>query len=149
MNIKPFRLTAGAYLLSKRYERKRGEVLQSYCSGVSHAAEISSRCNSIILLVFFVSTPRPTLHHPTTPPSSSAVRWMQAKKKKLPSTFSLSLYRCAILQIALEWKKEEGGGKKWMEYQRNRRVHESFWGYWVLENMFVPGSNIKELPKSQ
>lgn len=37
-----------------------------------------------------------------------------------------------------------------MAHQRNSRVHKSSRLYWVrLKNMFVLGSNIKELPKSQ
>lgn len=151
MNINPFRLTAGAYLLSKDMrdkkrerdrERKEREKQERFFilkkrenraivwMSFSLTAEISIRYNDINLFFF-------------SHPSSWSPQRMQ---KRSSSTFYLSLYRYAPLKIALEKnKKQNGYQNRWKS-----RVHKSRWLYWVpLQNMFGLRSNIKELPKSQ
>lgn len=119
MNIKPFRLTAGAYLLSKRYERGITELLFR-CQ--SHSREISSRCNSIILFVFFVSTFTPL--PPNLPPPQSAECRREKKKKK--NYHQHSPYHFTDVPFSrLLWnerKKREGGEKN----EWNSRETEEF-----------------------
>lgn len=110
MNINPFRLTAGAYLLSKDMrdkkrerdrERKGREKQERFFilkkrenraivwMSFSLTAEISIRYNDINLFFF-------------SHPSSWSPQRMQ---KRSSSTFYLSLYRYAPLKIALEKTK--------------------------------------------
>lgn len=100
MNIKPFRLTAGAYLLSKDMrgrEREREKFFVKENTELLfqchlHTAEISIQYNGIILFVSFF--------HFFSAQSPDC-------RQKLSSTFSLSLYRCAIVKIALERKEKQ------------------------------------------
>lgn len=150
MNIKPFRLTAGAYLLSgdmrgrREKERERGEIFVKRRAivwvSLSHTQQKFPFCvMASICLVLFISPPPPPLRS-------------RGRMQKSSSTFSLSLHRCAVLKIALEKKTHTHTHKRrgWMGNQWKGRVHKSLWLYWVLlKNMFGLGSNIKELPKSQ
>lgn len=151
MNIKPFRLTAGAYLLSgdmrgrREKERERGEIFVKRRAivwvSLSHTQQKFPFCvMASICLVLFISLP--------TPPT--AVPWPHAK---IIINILLITSQMCCSQDCIGKKDTHTHTHKrrgWMGNQWKGRVHKSLWLYWVLlKNMFGLGSNIKELPKSQ
>lgn len=150
MNIKPFRLTAGAYLLSgdmrgrREKERERGEIFVKRRAivwvSLSHTQQKFPFCvMASICLVLFISLP--------PPPHCGPVAACKNHHQHSPYHFT------DVLFSRLHWKKRHTHTHKrrgWMGNQWKGRVHKSLWLYWVLlKNMFGLGSNIKELPKSQ
>lgn len=151
MNINPFRLTAGAYLLSKDMrdkkrerdrERKGREKQERFFilkkrenraivwMSFSLTAEISIRYNDINL--FFFSPPFLLV------PAAHA-------KTIIVNILLITLQICPTQDCFGKNKKQNGYQNRWKS-----RVHKSRWLYWVpLQNMFGLRSNIKELPKSQ
>lgn len=148
MNIKPFRLTAGAYLLSKDM-RGRGERGREREEGERFSLkkkQLLSECHShtqqkfpfsimaSICYFFFLSFPPPCR--------------LQAACK---NHHQHSPYRFTDVPFSrLLWEKKKQ--KKQNEWQTSEKAEfinpRGFIGF-CSKNMFGLGSNIKELPKSQ
>lgn len=151
MNINPFRLTAGAYLLSKdmrdkKRERGRergrgGKNRRDFLFWKKEKTELLFGCHSHSQqkFPFGIMTSICSFFPPfLLVPAAHA-------KTIIINILLITLQICPTQDCFGKNKKQNGYQNRW-----KRRVHKSRWLYWVpLQNMFGLGSNIKELPKSQ